>query len=215
MPPAAAERTHTAPIDGATTFDSPFLARTGCFGSWESPYCPPMVRAGAFDGISGLCLSLFCRRASRSRRFPVGFSSRDFLHTKICVRVKLPPTAYAPGFGLNRRPLGRRSLPVALPRRNCKAAGALCWRGCSLFPPFFGRTRRRGGAEKPPPQKKEKNRPRERTYVIQEAQKDRLPGFLGRRDGARLCCGKRQRRAGAFGRASAYRARIRGGMVDV
>ena len=26
MPPAAAERTHTAPIDGAMTFDSPFSA---------------------------------------------------------------------------------------------------------------------------------------------------------------------------------------------
>ena len=32
MPPAAAERTHTAPIDGATTFDSPFPANDGRLG---------------------------------------------------------------------------------------------------------------------------------------------------------------------------------------
>lgn len=155
MPPAAAERTHTAPIDGATTFDSPFLARTGCFGSWESPYCPPMVRAGAFDGISGVWRSLFCRQVSPVIASLLVFPAGIFL-CAAGARVKLPPAAYAPGFGLNRRPSGRRSLPVALPRRNCKAVGALCWRGCSLFPPFFGRTRRRGGAEKPPLKKKRK-----------------------------------------------------------
>lgn len=32
MPPAAAERTHTALIDGATTFDSPFPANDGHLG---------------------------------------------------------------------------------------------------------------------------------------------------------------------------------------
>ena len=103
------------------------------------PFCwpfgvgnPPIARlwsgAGAFDGISGLCLSLFCRRASRSRRFPVGFSSRDFLHTKICVqmRVKLPPAAYAPGFGQiaadGRRSERRRRVPVphALTLEDCR-----------------------------------------------------------------------------------------------
>lgn len=159
MPPAAAERTHTAPIDGATTFDSPFLARTGCFGSWESPYCPPMVRAGAFDGISGVWRSLFCRQVSPVIASLLDFPAGIFLHTKICVqmRVKLPPAAYAPGFGLNRRPSGRRSLPVALPRRNCKAVGALCWRGCSLFPPFFGDPGGGAGRKNPPSKKREKS----------------------------------------------------------
>lgn len=139
------------------------------------------------------------------------------MHTNFCVqmRVKLPPAAYAPGFGLNRRPSGRRSLPVALPRRNCKAAGGALLEGLQPISPLLRQNLEAGRGGKTPPQKKEKNRPRERTHVIQEAQKDRLPDFLGRRDGARLGCGKRQRRAGAFGRASAYRARIRGGMVDV
>ena len=111
MPPAAAERTHTAPTDGATTFDSPFPAIDGRLGVGNLPIARLWSGAGAFDGISGLCLSLFCRRVSRPVASLLDFPAGIFLHTKNCVqmRVKLPPAAYAPGFGLNRRPLGWRS----------------------------------------------------------------------------------------------------------
>ena len=98
--------THTALIDGATTFDSPFSAVL--LAVWGNlPIARLWSGAGAFDGISGLCLSLFCK--CDGLRAPVAslldFPAGIFLHTKICVqmRVKLPPAAYAPGFGLNRR----------------------------------------------------------------------------------------------------------------
>lgn len=63
MPPAAAERTHTAPIDGATTFDSPFSADLLAVWDWESLFLPASGQGGrflmAFQGI--LCaLPLFC-----------------------------------------------------------------------------------------------------------------------------------------------------------
>ena len=48
MPPAAAERTHIALIDGAMTFDSPFPAVLLAVWGSESPYCPPVVRGGRF-----------------------------------------------------------------------------------------------------------------------------------------------------------------------
>ena len=47
MPPAAAERTHTAPTDGAMTFDSPFPAVL--LAVWGNlPIARPWSGAGAF-----------------------------------------------------------------------------------------------------------------------------------------------------------------------
>ena len=46
MPPAAAERTHTAPIDGATTFDSPFSADLLAVWDWESLFLPASGQGG-------------------------------------------------------------------------------------------------------------------------------------------------------------------------
>lgn len=47
MPPAAAERTHTAPIDGAMTFDSPFSAVL--LAVWGNlPIPPAFGQSGGF-----------------------------------------------------------------------------------------------------------------------------------------------------------------------
>lgn len=75
MPPAA-ERTHTAPIDGAMTFDSPFSAVL--LAVWElgislSP--PLLVRAGAFLHGHGQ-IAARGRRSERRRRVPVPLCSR-------------------------------------------------------------------------------------------------------------------------------------------
>lgn len=71
----AAKATHTAPTDGATTFDSPFLARSGCFGSWESPYPPAIGQSGGFFRAFGLNRRPW-RRSERRRRVPVPLCSR-------------------------------------------------------------------------------------------------------------------------------------------
>lgn len=76
MPPAAAERTHTAPIDGATTFDSPFSAVL--LAVWElgislSPRF--WSERGLFCVVSGL-IAAVRRRSERRRRVPVPFCSR-------------------------------------------------------------------------------------------------------------------------------------------
>lgn len=76
MPPAAAERTHTAPIDGAMTFDSPFSAVL--LAVWElgislSPRF--WSERGLFCVVSGL-IAAVRRRSERRRRVPVPLCSR-------------------------------------------------------------------------------------------------------------------------------------------
>lgn len=69
MPPAAAERTHTAPIDGAMTFDCPFPAVL--LAVWGNlPIPPALVKAGAFLRGFGQ-IAAYWRRSERRRRVPV------------------------------------------------------------------------------------------------------------------------------------------------
>lgn len=95
MPPAAAERTHTAPIDGATTFDSPFSADLLAVWDWESLFLPASGQGGrilmAFQGI--LCaLPLFCGQDCPSCRLklcPCAVSTARglFAHKFLCTNV--------------------------------------------------------------------------------------------------------------------------------
>lgn len=92
MPPAAAERTHTSPIDGATTFDSPFSADLLAVWDWESLFLPASGQGGrnlmAFQGI--LCaLPLFCGQDCPSCRLklcPCAVSTARglFVHKILC-----------------------------------------------------------------------------------------------------------------------------------
>lgn len=54
MPPAAAERTHTAPIDGATTFDSPFSAVLLAVWELGISLSPAFGQSGGFFRAFGL-----------------------------------------------------------------------------------------------------------------------------------------------------------------
>lgn len=131
MPPAAAERTHTAPIDGATTFDSPFSAVLLAVWDWESLFLPASGQGGrnlmAFQGI--LCaLPLFCGQDCPS------------------CRLKLCPCAVLTARGLfvhcrlthSRREPG---IIARIPVRGMRSAasGGICWRVCQgairLSPP--------------------------------------------------------------------------------
>lgn len=105
MPPAAAERTHTAPIDGAMTFDSPFPAIDGRLGLGISllPACGQgRALLMAFQGCAFPCFA----DGFRAPSLPCWIFQQGFFVCGMAVRVKLPPAAYAPGFGLNRRPSG-------------------------------------------------------------------------------------------------------------
>ena len=90
MPPAAAERTHTAPIDGVMTFDSPFPANLLAVGT-GNPSLPASGQGGrnlmAFQGI--LCFIPPCFACgSRSPPSPASiFLAGDFLYTKFCVQA--------------------------------------------------------------------------------------------------------------------------------
>ena len=72
----AAKVTHTAPTDGATTFDSPFsavLLAVWEFGISLSPRF--WSERGLFCMVSGL-IAAYWRRSERRRRVPVPFCSR-------------------------------------------------------------------------------------------------------------------------------------------
>ena len=110
--------THTALIDGATTFDSPFPANDGRLGLGISllPACGQgRALLMAFQGLP----------------YPVlqtGFAlpSSPVIDGGFFVRVKLPPAAYAPGFGQIAAHGGdlsaRRRVPVphALTLEDCR-----------------------------------------------------------------------------------------------
>ena len=130
MPPAAAERTHTAPIDGAMTFDSPFPAIDGRLGLGISllPACGQgRALLMAFQGCAFPC---FASETGFALPSPLpGFPAGVFCKKSACTagaRVKLPPTAYAPGMELiAARQGGDLSAQRARARPPCAHAGGL------------------------------------------------------------------------------------------
>ena len=148
MPPAAAERTHTAPIDGATTFDSPFSADLLAVWDWESLFLPASGQGGrilmAFQGI--LCaLPLFCGQDCPSCRLklcPCAVSTARglFVHKFLCTGAgETSPLGFSARFGLNRRQRRRSERRKARARPPCADAG-----GCSIPHHRARPTRRRG-----------------------------------------------------------------------
>lgn len=84
MPPAAAERTHTAPIDGAMTFDSPFPAIDGRLGLGISllPACGQgRALLMAFQGCAFPCFA----DGFRAPSLPCWiFQQGFFAHKNLC-----------------------------------------------------------------------------------------------------------------------------------
>ena len=135
MPPAAAERTHTAPIDGATTFDSPFSAVLLAAVS---------LSRGQRRRGRPLPLRQKPRRPLEAHIQPFlvplpGFSGRGiFVHKTLCTSAgETTPLRRCAGYGFNRR-RGRRSVagsPVC--RMQAVSSGAEAGGAAGRVPPFL------------------------------------------------------------------------------
>ena len=130
MPLAAAERTHTAPIDGATTFDSPFSADLLAVWGLGIPLFARLWSGWAqFDGISGdfmrfapvlrTGLPILSAQALPLCGFNCAgaFGTQNFVYKRIC------------------RPTHSRREPgiiARIPVRGMRSvvSGGICWRVC-------------------------------------------------------------------------------------
>ena len=140
----AAKVTHTAPTDGATTFDSPFSAIDGRLGFLDVP--PLLVRAGVFCMATAKSPPIG-GDLSAGRRVPVPHAHAGGLGTPSAPEPDHQTTGATRAEGRGRRTRrGKRSAhgqrPGGRPRRQ---------RGCKGARPARNRPRRRRGARERAP----------------------------------------------------------------